>query len=125
MPGKRPAPVQSSSRRGVAVVAVVLVLVMINIVVISTLAAGSDESEDALLRVDSARAFYASEAGARVALRCLNGGLTPPKAGDELSLGTAKVRYTQVPAAAGSGTLVIEGVSGSAIRRTRVVVESR
>lgn len=112
-------------KRGVAVVALILVLVMINIVVIGTIAAGGEESEDALMRVESARAFYASESGARVALRCLNAGLTPPSAGTSLSLGTATVRYSQVPSSSGPGTVIIEGVSGSAIRRTRVTVDSK
>jgi hypothetical protein len=116
---------RSRTRRGVAVAALVLVLALINIVVIGTLAAGGDESEEALTRVESLRAFYASESGARVALRCLNSGLTPPAEGASFSLGTAQVRYAKVPTQAGPGTIVIEGVSGSAIRRTQVVIDSK
>lgn len=122
----RPArPRSVRSGRGVAVAALVVVLALINVVVIGTIAAGSEESEDAISRVESTRAFYASESGTRVALRCLSAGLAPPASGSTTSIGPAKVRYVLVPSETGSGTIVVEGVSGSAVRRTRVVIDSQ
>lgn len=110
-------------RRGVAVAALVVLLAIVNLAVLGVLRTGGDESETALSRLEGARAFYASESGARVVLRKLRDNDALPAPGSVLSLGSASVRYISAPATNTPGDVVVEGSSGGAQRRNVITID--
>lgn len=67
--GKQPRVPSTAARRGTAVIAIVLVLVMLQLFVVAALAGGSREQDLAGRRLDTTRAFFASEAGVNMAIR--------------------------------------------------------
>ena len=75
-----------------------------------------EASEADGMRIETLRAFYAAESGAwaTMALKLSAGAL--PESGGRSDLGLASIEFLEVPAGA-TGTVVIEGRSGSASRR--------
>ena len=110
-----------TKRRGAIVAAVVIMLAMLHVVVIGVVFSGGDESQVAVLRVETARAFYAAESGARVLVRTLHDDGELPGEGDELGLDESVVRFVSIPD--GAGEYVVEGVSGFGRRRVSLEVE--
>lgn len=112
---------RTGRRRGAIVAAAVIMLALLHVVVIGVVFSGGDEAQVAVLRVETTRAFYAAESGARVVVRTLTDGGEMPGEGDELSLGESSVRFVSVPESAGE--FVVEGVSGLGKRRISLEVE--
>lgn len=115
--------VRWTSRRAMAVAAAVIVLALINMVVIASLQGGTDDAMSAAGRVETVRAFYAAEAGSIIAVSLLGADGSLPAAGETLSLQTGQVTFTSVPTTGSPRTLVIDGRSGVAFRRTHLTVE--
>ena len=90
--------------------------------VVAAVAAAPDDAQTTSLRVETIRAFYASESGASVVLSALSRGSTLPAAGDRLDLGVAALTYEELPAG-GSGNIEIQGTSGFARRRILLEIE--
>lgn len=113
----------AASRRGVAVVAVVILLAIVNLAILAGLEAGAEDSSSAALRIETARAFYAADAGAVVVLRALSHGTSVPPAGTEIPLPNASFMVLAAPDS-GAGDVVIEGVSGVAARRVQITIDN-
>lgn len=110
-------------KRGMAVAVVVIVLALINLVVIASLEGGTDDAMGAAIRVETARAFYAAEAGSIIAVELLTEGKAPPPAGTVRTFATGEATFTSVPTSGTTRTLVIDGRSGSSFRRVHVTAE--
>ena len=111
------------SRSGVAVVAVVILIVLVNTAVLASLGGGADDSMAAAMRIETARAFYAADAGTFVVLKALSGGSAVPAAGTVISLPNASVSIVSAPAS-GAGDVVIQGASGLAARRVQITIDN-
>lgn len=112
-------------RRGVVVVALVLVLAAFGLVAIGLMTASGDASGRAGLRAEAARAFYAGESAALIALVELSAGRSPPAAGTQLAVGDAGAVavFIEVSDPGEAGEIVLEGRAGSATRRVGLYVE--
>jgi MSHA biogenesis protein MshP len=122
---KRLNPAQSwtkGRRRGAGIAAVMIMLAAISLAVMGAISASGDEAQVGAMRAETARAFYAAESGARVALKCSTGGLTLPTVGTSLTLGTAACDYVSLPAAGQPGDATVQGHDGTAARRLRVTL---
>lgn len=60
---------QRSRERGAAAIAVLLALVLLEVMLVAAVVAGSRHQDSTVSRVQSARAFYAAEAGLNMAIR--------------------------------------------------------
>lgn len=122
-PSPQPAPPlpRSPHRRGVVIVLTLVAIVALGLAVAGSFEPLAHEAETAAGRVESARAFYAAESGALIALGALAHAGPIPEPGDEIALPFQTVRFLEVPA--GAGDLVTEGVSGAAARRVRLQIE--
>jgi len=117
----RPRP--AASRRGVAVVAVVILLAVVNLAVLAGLEAGADDASAAALRIETARAFYAADAGAIIVLRALSHGTAVPGAGTEIPLPSSSLMIVSAPGS-GAGDVEIQGTSGLATRRVLITIDN-
>ena len=107
-----------SRRRGAVVAAAVAVLALVNLLVIAGIRSVADGAQLSALRVETARAFYAAEAGAVVGVKCATEGWEFPAEGSSLAVGTsASFEFTGLPDPEGTGTLSVEGRSGFGRRR--------
>jgi len=107
-----------SRRRGAVVAAAVAVLALTNLLVIAGISSVADGAQVAALRVETARAFYAAEAGAVVGVKSVTSGWELPSEGSSFAVGaSASVEFTDLPGADGVGTLGVEGRSGFGRRR--------
>lgn len=113
--------------RGTTIALAVVILAMIQLLVIGVLVASGDESEVRGLRVQTARAFYAAESGVVIAARAMTDNAGIPAEGSHISLPDAQVEFVTIPASVGgSGVdeeLIVQGLSGAAVRRLRVDFE--
>ncbi|MCB9846461.1 MAG: hypothetical protein H6811_10815 [Phycisphaeraceae bacterium] len=123
MTSNAPARSARSRRRGAIVAAIVVLLALMNLVVVGVLRPTADESQLAEDRVQSSRAFHASESGARIAIRRILAGDDPLEAGTTVSVGVAEIEFIQSPESGEPGEIVIEGRSGDARRRLSVMVQ--
>lgn len=124
----------SPDRNGSAAVAMLVVLAMLQIIVAAMVVSGARSNDLAVLRLDTARALYAAEAGANMAIRELMLELDEDEdgvigsisddgnPGNDPSLGPARITSTAV-SAGGGVTITISGRSGAAVRRVEIVVE--
>lgn len=127
----RPAPAASPvplarrvpSRRGAVVLMVVVLLAMVNIAVLAGLDGGAQDSMSAAYRIETARAFYAADAGAFVVLHALSAGTAVPAAGTVITLPTASTTVVSAPAS-GPGDVVIQGASGLSTRRVQITIDN-
>jgi len=109
------------SRRGSVLVVLVVVMAILALVVAGAVRPVSDESDLATLRVETVRAFYASESGAIILMNAVIG-LTPmPSNGDTVVLNNQTIRFVQIPDA--NGVAIVEGVSGDATRRIQFTTQ--
>lgn len=114
-----------SGRRGSVLVALVVVLAVMQIVVVSTVLSGTRTSELSVLRLESARALYAAEAGANMAAReaflslDLDGDGKPGSISDDgnpandPALGSARFSAS----VSGAMNVTVTGVAGGTARR--------
>lgn len=109
-------------RRAAVLVAMVLVLAMVHLMVVGSLAPAQNEAEIAALRLQTARAFYAAEAGALVVIRRTLENEDPIAQGGTLELAGGQVEFVTWPED-GVGTCVVEGRSGRSVRRLSLELE--
>ncbi|MBL8744834.1 MAG: hypothetical protein JNK58_00605 [Phycisphaerae bacterium] len=124
-----------SQRRGSAVVAMLVALAMLQVLVAAIVLAGARADELTSLRLDTARAFYAAEAGANMATREVmidsdvdSDGVIGSVSGDGIdsndpALGVARMSAT-ASTAVGVTTITVTGRAGHAARRITLSVQS-
>ena len=111
------------ARRGAVVLLLVVMLAVLNLVVTAGAVGGRDDASVAVLRVETARAFYAAESAARIVLDQAVANGAWPEAGDRFAVGsTADAVVIQAADGPGS-TLVIDGRSAEARRRIMLGVD--
>jgi hypothetical protein len=112
---------ESKGRRGSALVVVVVVMAVLGIAIAGAVQPLVYEAETVSLRVETTRAFYAAESGAAVIVQTAVGGITGPVDGDVVIFNGSAVRYIQMPIDGASA--IVEGSSGSAVRRIEMMFE--
>jgi len=112
---------RNPDRHGSALVVLVVVLAVLGLVVAGAIRPVRHEADLATLRVETTRAFYASESGAVVLISAIARTAPMPAEGSELNLGGSRARFVQVPDS--DGVSVIEGRSGLAVRRVELTTE--
>lgn len=109
------------SRRGSVLVVLVVVMAILALVVAGAVRPVRDESDLATLRVETVRAFYASESGAIILMNAVIGLSPMPNDGDTIVLNNQTIRFVQIPDA--YGVAIVEGVSGDATRRIQFTTQ--
>jgi MSHA biogenesis protein MshP len=129
------APSASGRRRASAAVALLIVLAMLQIIVASIVFAGARSGDLTALRLDTARSFYAAEAGANLAIRevvldsdvdgdgVIGSVSDDGDASNDPALGVARV-WAEASGAGGTTNIVITGRSGQSARRITLSIES-
>lgn len=116
-PAKRP----SSERRGTVLVVLVVVMAILALVVAGAVRPVRDEADLATLRVETTRAFYASESGAFIMMNAVLGHVPMPDEGSSITLNGQTISFVRVP---DNDTIaVVEGRSGDAVRRIEFTTE--
>ncbi len=113
-PVKAPAP-----RRGAVIIVVLIIIVVTHLAVMGAVTSLADDSQVAAFRVETTRAFYATDSAAMICRKMLSSGVYTPVTGETLAVGTSTVTYLDVPPKDAEGTLVLEGRNGSAVRRVK------
>lgn len=103
------------NRRGTVLVVIVVVMAILALVVAGAVRPVRDESDLATLRVETTRAFYASESGAIIMMNAALGKTPMPLAGDIVTIDGQSILFVQIPNE--QGIAIIEGRSGDASRR--------
>ncbi len=114
---------QRKTRRGAVLAMVIVMLSLLQLTVISSVKGTTDDTDEAVLRVQTLRAFYASESGALIALAEDLRGNTPPGTGDTLALPNATATFLETPWDDGNNILEVEGQADAAHRRIQVGLE--
>lgn len=121
-------------RRGSALVAILVALAMLQVMIAAIVLSGARADGLTVLRLDTARALYAAEAGANMAAREVmldtdadsDGGIgSVSDDGDpanDPALGVARVSATAVENA-GTTTITVTGRCGEAVRRVTLTVQ--
>ncbi|MBL4697200.1 MAG: hypothetical protein JKX70_00050 [Phycisphaerales bacterium] len=109
------------NRRGTVLIVIVVVMSMLALVVAGAIRPVRDEANLATLRVETTRAFYASESGAIIVMNGVLGRATLPSDGDSITLNGQTILFVQAPNA--QGIAIIEGISGEARRRIEFTTE--
>lgn len=109
------------NRRGSALIVIVIVMAILALVVAGAVRPVRDEADIATLRVETTRAFYASESGAMIMMNAILGNAIMPVEGDSISLNGQSIIFVQIPDA--QGIIVVEGNSGDARRRIEFTTE--
>lgn len=112
-----------TSRRGAVLAMVIVMLALLQLTVISSIKGTTDDSDEAVLRVETLRAFYASESGALIALAEDLRGNPPPSTGGTLALPNATATFIETPWDDGNNILEVEGQADAAVRRIQVNLE--
>ena len=112
---------KTRERRGSALVVVVIVLAVLAIAVAGGVTPLIYEAEAVSLRVETTRAFYAAESGAAVLVQAYTGGVEAPAPGEAVEIDGSVIRYLQIPA--DGVNAIVEGASGSAVRRIELAFE--
>lgn len=99
-----------------------MLICVTHMAVMGAVSAMAEDSGVAAFRVQTVRAFYATDSCVMICRRMLSSGAYLPAEGEELSLEHATATYVDVPPADADGQLVIEGRSGQAIRRVKVLL---
>ena len=111
----------SESRSGVVLVVIVVVMVMMSLVIAGTIRPVRDEADLATLRVETTRALYAAESGVIVAMNAAVGRIEMPAQGSAWEFQGQRVEYLELPE--DGPTVVIQGVSGNAVRRLELTID--
>ncbi len=111
----------ANDRRGTVLVVIVVVMAILGLVVAGSVRPVRDEADLATLRVETTRAFYASESGAVIMMNAVLGRTVMPSNGDTISHGGQQIVIVQIPDAQGIG--IVEGRSGDARRRIEFATE--
>tara|TARA_R110002073_G_scaffold239285_1_gene400856 strand:- start:428161 stop:428523 length:363 start_codon:yes stop_codon:yes gene_type:complete len=109
------------SRRGSALIIIVIVMSMLALVVAGAVKPVRDEADLATLRVETTRAFYASESGAMIMMNAVLEKAPMPIEGDSISFSGQIIRFVQIPD--DDGVVIVEGLSGDARRRIEFTTE--
>jgi hypothetical protein len=109
------------THRGTVLVVIVVVMAILSLVVAGAVRPVRDESDLATLRVETTRAFYASESGAIIMMNAVLGNAPMPSAGDSITLNGQTILFVQIPDA--QGVSIVEGISGDAIRRVEFTTQ--
>lgn len=109
-------------RRGGVILLVVVLICITHVAVMGSVSALTEDTSLAAFRVETVRAFYASDSAANISRRLLSSDLYNPAAGTTLSFGHSTATYVQAPPAGQEGEVVIKGVSGLATRRVKVLL---
>ena len=114
---------RAAHRRGAALAAVVVLLSVVHLATLASVRQGRDESDLAALRVETARAFFAADAGIVAALRTMIDG-SEPAIGTVIELGGGGAfEVVDAPVLGEAGILMVEGRSGLGLRRVALSVE--
>lgn len=116
-------PARLAHRRGAGIAVVILLLALVQMTAISAVGGSADESDAAVTRVLTTRAFYAAEAAATVAVHAVRTGLDLPAAGEALAIGTATAVFVSAPAPGEPGDIRVEGRADRCVRRVRVTLD--
>ena len=109
------------TRRGTVIVVIVVVMAILALVVAGAVRPVRDESDLATLRVETARAFYASESGAIILMNAVLGNTSMPVSGSSITLDGQTINFIQIPD--DQGIAIVEGSSGDARRRIEFTTE--
>ncbi len=109
-----------TTRRGTAVVIIVLLMAMLGLVVAGSIRPLRDEADIASLRVETTRAFYASESGGIIVMNAFMGNTDMPDPGSSITLNNETIHFLQQPDS--DGVTIIEGVSGDARRVIQLTI---
>lgn len=112
---------RTHTRRGNVLVVIVVVMAILALVVAGAVRPVRDESDLATLRVETTRAFYASESGAIIIMNAVIGSAPMPNDGDSLTQNAQTIVFVQTPD--DDGVAIVEGLSGSARRRVEFTTE--
>ena len=110
-----------NNRHGTVVVVIVVVMAILALVVAGAVRPVRDESDLATLRVETTRAFYASESGAIIMMNAVLGKIPMPQAGDIVTIDGQSIVFVQIPNE--QGVAIVEGKSGDARRRVEFRTE--
>lgn len=111
----------SHRRRGTVLVVIVVVMAILGLVVAGSVRPVRDEADLATMRIETTRAFYASESGAIIMMNAVLGKTTMPSAGDTIDIDGQQILIVQIPDA--QGVVIVEGRSGEAKRRIEFATE--
>ncbi|MCC6427275.1 MAG: hypothetical protein IT435_10700 [Phycisphaerales bacterium] len=109
-------------RRGGIIVVVLVIIAAAHLAVMGAIAPSPDDAQIAAFRVETSRAFYATDSCAMVCRKMLSSGVYTPKTGDTLTVGSSTASYLNVPPGDEDGDVIIEGRNGSAVRRIKVTL---
>lgn len=121
-PRTLPSRLRRSFRPGAVIILVLVVICATHMAVMGSVAAMVDDASIAAFRIETIRAFYATDSACAVIRPLLSSDSYRPAAGDTIPLGRAAARFIKVPAPGEEGELVVEGASGSAVRRVKVLL---
>jgi len=102
-------------------VVIVVVMAILGLVVAGAVRPVRDESDLATLRVETTRAFYASESGAIIMMNAVLGNAPMPVDGASVLLNGQQILFVQTPDV--QGVAIVEGISGDAKRRIEFKTE--
>ncbi len=109
------------NRRGIILVVIVVVMACLSLVVAGSIRPVRNESEIAMLRVETTRAFYAAESGAFIIMNAVMGNADMPEVGSTIHLNGQTVQFVQLPDE--DSDAIVEGASGDAIRRIQLTAQ--
>lgn len=109
------------TRRGTVIVVIVVVMAILALVVAGAVRPVRDESDLATLRVETSRAFYASESGAIILMNAVLGNISMPISGSSITIDGQTIEFIQIPD--DQGIAIVEGSSGDARRRIEFTTE--
>lgn len=112
---------QHHDRRGIILVVIVVVMSILSLVVAGSIRPVRDESEIAMLRVETTRAFYAAESGAFILMNAVMGNAEMPEAGSTIELNGQTIQFVQLPD--DDSDAIVEGASGDAVRRIQLTTQ--
>lgn len=124
------------AQRGSVSVPLIVILATLQIIVAAMVLSGVRGGELSARRIETARAFYAAEAGANMAVREVMRGVDEDADGriggvsddsnsaTDLALGTARIVAESV-SAGGTTTITVTGRAGEAARRIGLSIESQ
>lgn len=108
-------------RRGIILVVIVVVMAILSLVVAGSIRPVRDESEIAMLRVETTRAFYAAESGAFIIMNAVMGNTEMPDEGSVINVNGQTIQFVQLPDE--DSDAIVEGASGDAVRRIQLTTE--
>ncbi len=113
-----------STRRspGAVIVLVIVMLCAVHMAVMGSVSAMVDDASIAAFRIETVRAFYATDSACTVIRPLLSTDAFRPIPGDTIPFHRSTAQFVRVPSPGEDGELVIEGRSGSAVRRVKVLL---